>query len=530
MFRSVSAATALLIILVSMARAEDPVPTHPPLPYRSISFHRGMADLELIERAKAAGYNWVQIQTEDGTVKPIEQFAAYNRQTGLIARCHQLGMQVSLWVHELNDIPDEFLKKPDQTPLQPGEVLAKYRFAGDQQVVIKVDDPKLWELLTKRYERFLTELIPEVDALVLTVTETQVHGTNPALFKPLVTLLDTICKRHGKRLHVRTFVWHPEDLVALVDTIKQLPEDVVVMSKCVPQDWHLRGIDSTELGVFGHHEQIEEWDVEGEYFGLNKLVNCMPALLQRQFEHGLAKGIDGICVRVDRGSSSVKDQPSEVNMWTLGQLATGTATTVDQVWKRWATQRYGEQAGAAVIPALKQSTDVVQEILYCDRFSFFDSRSTPGSPGDADAFRHLSNPHLWAVEFKPLHQRLLAGDAQECARIQKDKAAAALLAQQALTALESAKPLLWAGDYQQLRRGLLTNQVQLAWRAPMQLSYLNYRRFLTTTDPAERKRLANTIRTHLDTMHAVLAQADPLAVTDSAKAEKWIGEMLALLK
>ena len=398
--------------------------TQAPLPYRIVSFNHCPVDMELVKVAKEAGYNGVQIQTEDGTVKPLQAFAEYDRRAHLIENCHKLGMEVSVWIHELNDIPAEFLLQRDTNHLQPGEVVCKYHFAGNQSIVINMDDPKLWALLDKRYDYFLHDLIPDVDALVLTVTETQVHATNPALFNRLVRFLNEKCRQYGKKLHVRTFVWHPDDLDNLMSAVRALPQDVVVMSKCVPQDWHLRSIDAPELGQVGQHAQIEEWDVEGEYFGLNKLVNCMPALLQRQLAHGLSKGIRGVCVRADRGHQSVLHQPSEVNLWALGLLASGRAATADDVWKTWAVQRYGRQAGPAVIPALLHSTDVVQEALYIEPFYFFDPRLPLGLAGEKDPFQHFANPHYWSQEYMPLHDRLVMGDPAEIILVESHKRAA----------------------------------------------------------------------------------------------------------
>src|SRR6185437_10088858 len=98
------------------------------------------------------------------------------------------------------------------------------------------------------------------------------------------------------------------DVQAAID---QFPKDTVIMTKCVPQDWQLRGTNPAELGDVGGRPQIEEYDVCGEYWMRDRIANCMPALLKRQFDYGLSKGVDGICVRVDRDNSSVLDQPSE---------------------------------------------------------------------------------------------------------------------------------------------------------------------------------------------------------------------------
>lgn len=514
----------------SAVQAGAIITTQPPLPYRIVSFHQGRADMELIKLAKEAGYNGVQIQTEYGTLKPLQKFAEYDQRTQLIENCHKLGMQVSIWVHELNDIPDKFLLKQVPGGLKPGEIVCNYGLAGDKRIVINLNDPQLWAMLDERYEYILKDLIPDVDALVLTVTETQIHATNPELFIRLVRLLDDKCKKYGKKLHVRTFVWHLEDLNNLMTTLKELPEDVVVMSKCVPQDWHLRSINALELGRVGNHEQIEEWDVEGEYFGLNKLVNCMPGLLQRQLAYGMSQGMKGICVRVDRGNQSVLNQPSEVNMWALGLLASGQASTVEGVWKTWAIHRYGNKAGPAIIPALVHSTDVVQEALYIDNFSFFDSRNRLGPAGEKDVFQHLSNPQLWSDKYKSLHDRLVMGDPAEIAQVESNKLVALEMASNSVVALERTRLLLEPSDYVQLQRGLLANQVQLEWRAPMHLAYLRHRLLVNTNNSLKREELTAAIRKDLEDMRSAVKNADPTVASDGNQALKWADEMELLLR
>jgi hypothetical protein len=514
----------------SAVQAGEANPTQPPLPYRIVSFHQGRADMELIKLAKEVGYNGVQIQTENGTLKPLQKFADYNQRTQLIENCHKLGMHVSVWVHELNDIPDKFLLKPDTGNLKPGEIVCNYGFAGDQRIVININDPKLWELLDERYEYILKELIPDVDALVLTVTETQVHATNPELFIRLVKLLDDKCRKYGKKLQVRTFVWHLKDLNNLMTTMKELPEDVIIMSKCVPQDWHLRSVNGLELGRVGNHEQIEEWDAEGEYFGLNKLVNCMPGLLQHQLAYGMSQGIKGICVRVDRGNQSVLHQPSEVNMWALELLASGQASTVDDVWKTWVIHRYGDKAVPAIIPALVHSTDVVQEALYIDNFSFFDTRNPLGSADDIDPFQHPANPHLWSDEYQSLHNRLVMGDPVEIALVESNRLVALQMASNSLVALERARLLLKPSDYAQLQRGLLANQVQLEWRAPMHLAYLRHRLLVNTSNSIKREELTAAIRKDLEDMRFTVKNADPTVASDGDQALKWADEMERLLR
>ena len=82
---------------------------HPPLPYRIVSFHKGRADKKLIRLASQLGFNGVQIQLEGSTVDGIKQFAERDAKEHLVDFCHQLGMKVTVWVHELSDVPPPWM-------------------------------------------------------------------------------------------------------------------------------------------------------------------------------------------------------------------------------------------------------------------------------------------------------------------------------------------------------------------------------------------------------------------------------------
>jgi len=244
----------------------------------------------------------------------------------------------------------------------------------------------------------------------------------------------------------------------------------------------------------------------------------------------MSQGIKGVCVRVDRGNQSVLHQPSEVNMWALGLLASGEVSTVDEVWKTWAIHRYGDKAGPAIIPALIHSTDVVQETLYIDNFSFFDTRNPPGPADEIDAFQHLANPQLWSDKYKSLHDRLVMGDPAEIAQVESNKLVALEMASNSVVALERTRLLLEPSDYVQLQRGLLANQVQLEWRAPMHLAYLRHRLLVNTNNSLKREELTAAIRKDLEDMRSAVKNADPTVASDGDQALKWADEMELLLR
>jgi len=123
-----------------------------------------------------------------------------------------LGLNVSLWVHEFADYNEQW-GRPSP------------------------DNAVLWRELSKRYDHILTELMPEVNTLVLTVVETQVKATDPELLRPLATTIKAACDRHGRGFILRSFVHHPEELDEVSDAISSLPDDITIMTKSVPQDW-----------------------------------------------------------------------------------------------------------------------------------------------------------------------------------------------------------------------------------------------------------------------------------------------------
>lgn len=499
-FALLSRARAMLALLLGFgtlvpaaALALPPdAPTKAPLPYRIVSFHRGRADKDLIRRAAELGFNGVQFQLEGGNVGPLKDFAERNKTEGYIDLCHRLGMKVSLWVHELSDIPT---KQDDPNYLGP----------------VALENDRLWKHLEDRYEWVLGELLPDIDALALTVVETQFDATNTDLMLKLTGIIRDKCRKYGKQFIVRTFVHHPEQFEGVMGCVKKLPDDLVIMTKCVPQDWQLRGIHDKAIGDVGNHQQIVEYDVAGEYFLKDAVALCFPDLLKAQFDHGLKQGVDGICVRVDRDDAYVLHEPQELNLWALGMLASGKTTNVDDVWQAWAEKRYGKGAAAGVVRSLKPTCDVVVELLNIGSFSFGDTRGYPPRNGDRDALHTNWANFRWDESYIPEYQLGLAGDLAYTRRIEAQKRNAFRLASQCLADLEAVRPKLGANDYEILRTKLLTNKVQLEARAPMMLSWLRYRRILSTTDQAEKLRLAGYIRDHIRTIRRVADREYPAA-------------------
>lgn len=470
-----------------------------PLPYRIVSFHRGRADKRLIRLASELGFNGVQFQIEGSTVNGIKDFAKRDADEHLVDFCHKLGMQVTVWVHEMSDLPPEW--SPDW--LGP----------------ISTDNAKLWKLLDDRYEWVLRDELPNVDGLCLTVVETQVRATDTGVMLKLAKLLRDKCDKYRKSLQVRTFVWYPEEYHDVMAAVKQLPSDQVIMSKCVPQDWNLRGMYASEIGDVGGRPQIIEYDVAGEYFRRNAVANCMPELLKAHFDYEIGKHIAGICVRVDRDDDSVLHQPNEVNLWTLAMLADGATEDLDEIWKAWATNRFGAAAADGVVRALKPTGDVVSEMLNIGPFSFGDTRQFPPI-GDEDVFGQLHQDWWWdPATYGAIHERAETGEASFIIDVAAAKEAAKATAAQCLADLELVRDKLAPEDYEILKTRLVTNQVQLAFRAPMAMAVLHYRQMMNAEDAKERDAAGAALLADLQQVRD--AATPPLG---EAKKIQWLGQ------
>jgi hypothetical protein len=459
----------------------------PPLPYRIVSFHRGRADKNLIKLAAQLGFNGVQFQIEGPNVQGLIDFADRDAKEHLVDYCHSLGMKVTLWVHEFSDLPGPWM--PEYLGLETA------------------DNEKLWNYLDQRYDNILTNIVPNIDGLVLTVVETQVRATDPAVFQRLVKLIAGKCAAHGKSLIVRTFVWYPEEFQNVMGAIDKLPKDTVIMSKVVPQDWQMRGIDAPEIGNVGGRPQIEEYDVCGEYFLKSSVANCMVDLLKKQFDYGLSKNVQGICVRVDRDGDNVLFEPNEVNLWTLGLLAGGVTDNTDDIWQRWATYRYGKEAAPAVIRALEPTADVVAEMLSVGPFTHNDTRRFPTLPDDDEFLLQNWQNWRWNPIYLATYYKAAHGDADFIAKVAQQKEAAMKLADECLANLEAARPHLSPIEYDILYTKLLTNKTQLAARAPMVLATLQYNAMHQTWENDKREALS---RAMLENIQKVRDVADTL--------------------
>lgn len=493
--------------------------------YRSLSFHESWPDPRIIRRGAELGFNDVCLQTERGLLKRIRDVRARLERSGTFELIKSLGMTVSLWVHEFADYEEEW-----------GEP--------------SVDNEKLWTAIAVRYDHILTELFPWVDNLVLTVVETQKKATATPILKKLTETIKARCEAHGCRLILRSFVHHPDEFADVRAAIAALPDDLTIMTKSVPQDWHMRSIDDPLIGKVAPKPQFIEVDIAGEYFRMDHVANCFTDVLERQFRFWQECGCSGISVRVDRGwkpwerLNTIFGRPQEANLWALAYLAGNKPGGVDAAWRDYCAHYFGEKAAAQIEAALRTSGNVVSEGLYVLDEPFGESKYQHTHPlcrmpqeetavaydDNDDKLRRNPFHMAWSV-FRwdeghvAEYQRIRRGDPD----IIRRKTAAYELARgqaaQSLAELDRARDVLDPDAYRYLRFLLEENAFQLEVYCAMQFAWLKLSCILYGLAAGDEDRLRQEALAHLAAVEALQEHCR----TETLVVE-WQGEVLRMMR
>jgi hypothetical protein len=228
-------------------------------------------------------------------------------------------------------------------------------------------------------------------------------------------------------------------------------------------------------------------------------------------------------VRVDRYDDSVLFQPSEVNLWTLGLLASGASNSTEDIWNRWAAYRYpslSADARATLIRVLKPTADVIAEMLSVGPFTYGDTRRYPPLP-DEEAFTQNWQNWQWDKSYVPAFQQAEHGDAQFIKDVTAQKAKAMETADQSLADLGKIKSDLPPIEWAILQTKLNTNKMQLELRTPMYLAALEYRAMRNADTQEEREAHRDAIRQELNELRNIVAPVYPPPVTVSYLGQIW---------
>jgi hypothetical protein len=274
-------------------------------------------------------------------------------------------LPVSVWTHEVRRPPQECCRG------------ARLEF----------DHPGLWQYLERKYTRFLRDVLPDVEALVLTFAETEfpiyqrAHvlggASSAARVARLAEGLRAVCCAQGRGLAVRDFVYRRSEMRAMIQAIDSLDPQVAVMSKCVPHDWHPFYPVNPLLGRFKNRAQWMEMDFGHEYEGQHLYPYAdIEGALQR-LQYAWSCGVRVLIARLDRpaatGTQSALHTPwGRLELLMLQRFAENPAVGADAIWEEWESDHF---PGARMVVQL--ATRAVQCLIFPKSFWFADHSRLP---------------------------------------------------------------------------------------------------------------------------------------------------------
>jgi hypothetical protein len=283
----------------------------------------------------------------------------------LVSTYRKAGLQVWCWTHEVR--------------LPPLSCVQDRR--------VKFEDPCLWEHLQEKYTRFLTETMPEVDGLVLTFAETDFHiyqdefvvsDHAPAeRVARLANALNRVCRAQGKRLAIRDFVYRRHEVEQMARALELCDDDIAIMTKCVPHDWHPFYPVNPLLGRTGTKEQWMEFDFGHEYEGQHLYPYAEVEANLERLRHAHACGVRTFVVRLDRavefnGRSALHTPWGQLELLTLQRFVENPTVPAEEVWAEW---ERGQFPGARHV--VERATRAVQMMLFPHEFWYADHSRLP---------------------------------------------------------------------------------------------------------------------------------------------------------
>jgi len=270
----------------------------------------------------------------------------------IVGWAKQKNIDTYFWLHELADIPEEFLK-------------------GKK---VDLDNPKLWKYIEARYTKIFTDF-PEIKGIQITTHEThyKVFDTAevvskmpmPVRFHKLVNTIHLVCKKFEKDLILRTFLYTPEQYAWMNEGIQMLDDDVIIENKYVPNDWQPYFPNNSMMKENLDKRQIVEYDASAEYQGRNFIVWAAVDHFKERMNYAQTiPNVMGYNVRLNHAGYDCLFTPNSINLYTLSQVAKDKNITAGKIWLDWATIHYGKDAASSVVEILRPTFDFVNNMYF----------------------------------------------------------------------------------------------------------------------------------------------------------------------
>lgn len=372
----------------------------------------------------------------------------------LAARAHRRGLKAWVWTHEINGVPEKFIKD--------GKVL--------------IDEKAFWDWEKDKYRTLFTRF-KNLDGLVLTFHETtvKVYDDNdviskmpkPARVTKLINSLYEVCQEFGKDLTIRTFAYEPNELEFIKEGMKGTDPAINVQSKVVPHEWDPFYPHNPLIGQFPERKEIIEFHSAAEIGGYNMTPYPHPEYFKMRMDYGLSHNAYGYMTRIDVGGHyHALGSPNELNIYTLYRLAKDPSTPTEIIWKDWSEKKYGKGAAPFAISALKRAFDISNKTYYTLEFWITDHTKFP-SYNYAEG--HISSRTIakWNPDpkYKKMENDLNNPYPRLLEQILSEKDEAIALCRESLADLEKGKEFFERTDYEDLKwRFTLDLNATIIWK------------------------------------------------------------------
>jgi hypothetical protein len=484
------------------------------LPYRSLGVNGWRPfDWELIELGAELGFNDLQITIVGSHYDMYFDFRGRAKEAGLFDRAQELGMTTTLWVRE-------FYNQNARWGLP------------------RVDNDLYWEGIRHRYQG-LCDLYPEVDYVILTLVESDrwVVARDEAVIEKTVNTINDAVRAAGKTLIMRTFCWHREHAEKLGRVIPRLPDNILISTKCVGNDWNYRQPHHFLIGNVAGHKQIIEMNLFGTWQREHYVANAYTDEIRRRFHDWVEAGVYGVFVPPDGRTRQSRPigNAQEMNLWAMGRLAAGE-TDLDAVWARFVTRRFGSKAAEPMIRALKPTGQVLDEAVHVgkemfghiekgipalrmmvDRTAHVESdKEATHVPEELEKYDFKGDPFTinfstwrWDPDYIPTYHRIRKGAPEIVVAKAEAYAEKLASARESLATLETAKEALDDAAYRYIKFKLEENEFNLIAMCEAELAWLKASQILyADPDAATEAELAAEIEGHLASLLALVERKE----------------------
>ena len=285
-----------------------------------------------------------------------------------IRKCHDYDVEVVMWHHEFV-VLDELCKA------YPGMC------DGDSLIF---NSDLFFEWLESKYDEFFQGPGAEIDGIVLTTVEGNVHliDFGEDLIYRTLDMAYRKCSQYGKKLIFRTFGWDDPQETALANVANKLDPGVWVMHKHIPMDWCDAFPHNPNLVRVRGKTALLETELAGEQRGNSRLPVWIGDYFKYRLLNALPTGIVGATGRINRRgvektrgeykSNSVRMQdkvyggsfnPCIANLYVYSRLVWNPEADVGELYLDWARRHYGKKAAPHVVAAFRPMRRAMQQMM-----------------------------------------------------------------------------------------------------------------------------------------------------------------------